>query len=54
MKAYLIQFDTLARELVVKGESSEAVTAAMTKALPKRSMAEWMIAYNLKARYLKQ
>jgi len=54
MQAYLLLFDALAKDLAAKGGSPEAITAELTKALPKRSMAEWMIGYNLKARYLKQ
>jgi len=52
MKVYLVQFDATARELVASGMPAEAVTAELTRRLPKRSMTEWIIGYNVKARYL--
>ncbi|MBF0437815.1 MAG: MBL fold metallo-hydrolase [Magnetococcales bacterium] len=52
MQAYLTLFDTTARELVAQNMDAEAMTAELVKRLPKRTLAEWMIGYNLKARYL--
>lgn len=54
MKEYLLLFDAKARELAVGSQDVDAVTAEMKKFLPKRSLAEWMIAFNLKSRYLKK
>lgn len=52
MKAYLTLFDTKARELAAAGADADAITAELKKALPQRSMAEWMIGYNVKVRYV--
>jgi len=52
MKDYLLLFDNKARELAAKSQDVEAVSAQLLKILPKRSMAEWMVGYNLKERYL--
>jgi len=52
MKEYLLLFDVKARELAATSQDAEAIAADLLKILPKRSMAEWMVAYNLKARYL--
>lgn len=54
MKVYLEQFDQIASELLARGMGSDAVAAELLKRLPKRSLAEWMIGYNLKTRYLKK
>jgi len=54
MKEYLVQFDRLARELAAGSQDADAIVAELKKRLPKRSLAEWMIAYNVKARYLKK
>lgn len=54
MKEYLILFDTKARELAAGSQDADAVAAEMKKVLPKRSLAEWMIAFNLKSRYLQK
>lgn len=35
-------------------QDADAVAAELNKALPKRSQAEWMIAFNLKSRYLRK
>jgi len=51
MKAYLITFDTTAREMTAKGATTDVITAELLKQLPKRAMGEWMVGYNLKARY---
>jgi glyoxylase-like metal-dependent hydrolase (beta-lactamase superfamily II) len=52
MKEYLVQFDSTARALAAEGQDADAIVAELKKRLPKRSLAEWMIAYNVKARYL--
>jgi glyoxylase-like metal-dependent hydrolase (beta-lactamase superfamily II) len=52
MKAYLLLFDSKAKELAAGSGDVDAVAAEMKKILPKRSQAEWMIAFNLKSRYL--
>lgn len=52
MKEYLLLFDAKARELAAGSKDVDAIAAAMKKALPKRSLAEWMIPTNLKSRYL--
>lgn len=52
MKEYLLLFDTKARESVAKGMDVDAIAAELKLALPKRSMADWMVAYNVKTRYL--
>jgi len=52
MKAYLLLFDSKARELAATSQDADAITARMLKILPKRSLGEWMIGYNLKSRYL--
>lgn len=51
MKAYLLLFDKRARELAAKGLDVGAIAAALAKELPQRSMAEWMIEYNVKSKY---
>lgn len=51
MKAYLITFDTTAREMTTKGAAVDAITTELLKQLPKRSLGEWMVGYNVKARY---
>ena len=52
MKEYLILFDSKARELAAGSQDDDAVTGEMKKILPKRAMADWMIGFNLKSRYL--
>ncbi|BDV43976.1 MBL fold metallo-hydrolase [Geotalea uraniireducens] len=54
MKAYLLLFDAKARELAAGSQDAEAIAAELKKALPKRTLAEWMIPTNLKARYLRR
>jgi glyoxylase-like metal-dependent hydrolase (beta-lactamase superfamily II) len=54
MKEYLVLFDAKARELTKTSQDVDAVAVEMKKILPKRSMAEWMIAFNLKSRYLRK
>lgn len=52
MKAYLLLFDSKARELAATSQDADAIAAELKKVLPKRSLAEWMIAFNVKSRYL--
>lgn len=54
MKEYLTLFDNTARELVAssQGADADAIAAKMLEILPKRSMASWMVGYNLKSRYI--
>ena len=52
MKEYLIQFDHTARELAKTSQDADFIAAELKKSLPKRSMADWMIGYNVKSRYL--
>ncbi len=52
MKEYLVLFDAKARELSAKSQDAEAIAAELKQVLPKRSLADWMIAYNVKSRYL--
>ena len=54
IKEYLLLFDGKARELASKSQDAEAIAAELKKILPKRSMADWMIVYNVKSRYLRQ
>jgi glyoxylase-like metal-dependent hydrolase (beta-lactamase superfamily II) len=52
MKAYLLLFDSKARELAATSQDGDAIAAQLLQALPPRSMAQWMIATNVKGRYL--
>lgn len=54
MKEYLLLFDVTARELAVVSQDADVVTAEIKKVLPKRTLADWMIGYNLKSRYLQK
>ncbi|OGU16425.1 MAG: MBL fold metallo-hydrolase [Geobacteraceae bacterium GWC2_53_11] len=51
MKEYLLLFDKKARELAAEGKDGDAIAAGLKEVLPKRSMADWMIGYNVKSRY---
>jgi cyclase len=51
MKEYILLFDKKATELSKSAKDSDEVTAKLLKELPKRSMAEWMVGYNVKSRY---
>jgi len=53
MKEYLILFDARARELAAGTQDADAIAAELKKVLPKRSLAEWMIGFNMKSRYIK-
>lgn len=52
MKEYLVMFDSKARELAATSQDADAIAAELKKILPQRSLADWMIAYNVKSRYL--
>lgn len=52
MQDYLRRFDLQARELTAKSQDGEVIAAELLKILPKRSMGEWMVAFNVKSRYL--
>jgi len=54
MKEYLLLFDSKARELAATSQDAAAIAAELKKILPQRSMADWMIAYNVKSRYLEK
>jgi len=54
MKAYLITFDTTAREMTAKGATTDVITTELLKQLPKRTLGEWMVGYNVKSRYQKK
>lgn len=54
MKAYIALFDSMARELAAKGLDGDAIATALLQKLPKRAMAEWMVGYNVKSRYLRK
>ncbi len=54
MKAYLAQFDARAQALAATGQDPDAIAAALLKELPPRSLGAWMVAFNLKSRYLPQ
>jgi hypothetical protein len=53
MKEYLVLFDKSVRELAAQGLSAEAINAELLKRLPKRSLAEWMVGFNVRSRYQK-
>lgn len=52
MREYILTFDRKARELAAQSKDADYIAAEMKKALPHRSLGEWMIAYNLKMKYL--
>ncbi len=54
MKEYLLLFDAKARELAATTRDADAVAAELKQVLPKRSMADWMIGFNVKSRYLQK
>ena len=54
MKEYLFLFDAKARELAATSQDADAIAAELKKVLPKRSLADWMIAFNVKSRYLRK
>jgi glyoxylase-like metal-dependent hydrolase (beta-lactamase superfamily II) len=52
MREYLLLFDSKARELASASQDADVIAAQLLKILPKRTMAEWMVAFNVKSRYL--
>lgn len=52
MQGYLARFDSTAKELAAKSQDGEAIAAELQKVLPPRAMGDWMIAFNVKSRYL--
>lgn len=52
MKEYLLLFDKKAKEMAARGMNADAIAAELKKILPQRSLADWMIAYNVKSKYL--
>ena len=52
MKEYLQLFDSKARQLASGSQDADAIAAELLKILPKRAMAEWMVGYNVKSRYI--
>jgi cyclase len=52
MKAYIQLFDRKARELAAKTNDVDFIAAELKKLLPVKSQGEWMIAYNLKMKYM--
>jgi glyoxylase-like metal-dependent hydrolase (beta-lactamase superfamily II) len=52
MKEYLLLFDKKARELAATSQDADAIASELKKLLPPRAMADWMIAFNVKSRYL--
>ncbi len=54
MKEYLLLFDSKARELALGSKDVDAMAAELKKVLQKRSLAEWMIGFNVKSRYLQK
>ena len=52
MKDYLQLFDSKARQLASGSQDADAIAAELLKILPKRAMAEWMVGYNVKSRYI--
>jgi glyoxylase-like metal-dependent hydrolase (beta-lactamase superfamily II) len=52
MREYLLLFDIKARELAAASQDADVIAAQLLKILPKRTMAEWMVAFNVKSRYM--
>jgi cyclase len=52
MKSYIQLFDSKARDLVANSKDADYIAAELKKILPARSQGDWMIAYNLKMKYL--
>jgi glyoxylase-like metal-dependent hydrolase (beta-lactamase superfamily II) len=51
MREYLLLFDATATRLAATPLSRNAMAVELLKVLPRRSMAAWMVGYNLKMRY---
>ena len=52
MKNYLLTFDKKARELAAKTKDVDYIAAELKKVLPVKSQGEWLIAYNIRTKYL--
>ncbi len=52
MKAYIQLFDKKARELAATTRDADKIAAALKKVLPAKSQGDWMIAYNVRMKYL--
>ncbi|MBF0183324.1 MAG: MBL fold metallo-hydrolase [Magnetococcales bacterium] len=52
MQQYLSLFDSQAKAILAQHADTAAASASLLQQLPKRSMAEWMVEFNLKSRYL--
>ncbi len=52
MKAYIQLFDKKARELAAKTQDADKIAAELKKILPAKSQGDWMIAYNVRMKYL--
>ncbi len=52
MKAYIQLFDKKARELATKTQDADKIAAELKKVLPAKSQGDWMIAYNVRMKYL--
>jgi cyclase len=52
MKAYIQLFDQKARELAAKTNDVDFIAAELKKVLPVKSQGEWMIAHNIRTKYI--
>ncbi len=52
MKAYIQLFDKKARELAATTQDADKIAAELKQILPAKSQGEWMIAYNVRMKYL--
>jgi len=48
----MLPFDSKAKDLAKKSQDADAIAEQLLKVLPRRSMADWMVGYNVKCRYL--
>jgi cyclase len=52
MKAYIQLFDQKARELTAKTNDVDFIAAVLKKLLPVKSQGEWLIAHNIRTKYI--
>jgi cyclase len=52
MKAFILAFDKLAKDLCAKSTDIQAIAADMKKALPPRSRGDFLIAGSIQEKYL--
>ena len=52
MRAYIVLFDSKARELATTTQDPAIIATELLKILPKRTLAEWMVAHNVAGRYV--